>query len=89
VSIGACTLHYCKSCADATVLYVLVYISTTIHSNYYYCYDRYGGGLSVRGAIDIVNRDIETLHLEKLRDRDTLFGQSTMLELNYYVDTVR
>eukprot|EP00953_Heterococcus_sp_UTEX-ZZ885_P032455 16955-Heterococcus_DN1.PRE.1 len=50
---------------------------------------RYGGGLSVRGAIDVVHREIETIHLEKLRDRDYLFGRSTMVELNYYVDTVR
>jgi hypothetical protein len=55
----------------------------------HYYYYRYGGGLSVRGAIDIVHREIETIHLEKLRDRDYLFGRSTMVELNYYVDTVR
>ncbi|CAM9327441.1 unnamed protein product, partial [Chrysoparadoxa australica] len=48
-----------------------------------------GGGLSVRGCMELVEEDEELRHLDKLQEREELYGVATMVELNHYISTVR
>ena len=43
----------------------------------------------MRNAVEIVTYEQELAHMAKLRDRDALYGVASMVELNFYVDSVR
>ncbi|KAG5186708.1 hypothetical protein JKP88DRAFT_254417 [Tribonema minus] len=50
---------------------------------------RYGSGLSVRAALELVRDDAQAQHMRKLQDRDFISGAATMAQLDLYVSKVR
>ncbi|CAM9734403.1 unnamed protein product [Scytosiphon promiscuus] len=50
---------------------------------------RYGGGLSLRGAMELVQYEAEQARLDKLDDMQALYGVSELAELQFRVNNVR